>query len=231
MAPPHAAPGPGAPAAPDPGARTPAVLDERARTDGGGTVDRPAATDGERPTVLVVEDEEHLAELYEEWLRDEYDVEVAIGGEAAVEAMHDGVDVVTLDRRMPGTTGDEVLETIRAEGYDAAVVMVTAVEPDVDLVELPIDDYVTKPITGETFLDVVERMVQLGDLPSAVRRYHSLERRRDVLRTASSLTGVTTTEEYQQLTTRLESAAREAGPGLAWLEEDYYGSEESGTHD
>ena len=87
-------------------------------------------TDDELPLVLVVEDEPDLADLYATWLKIDYSVRTAYGGEEAVEQLDDEIDVVLLDRRMPGLSGDEVLTKIRERGIDCYVSMVTAVEPD-----------------------------------------------------------------------------------------------------
>lgn len=176
---------------------------------------------GAGATILVVEDQEELTALYETWLSEEHEVIVALDGESGLAAMSDDVDVVILDRRLPGISGDEVLHTIKDE-YDASVVMVTAVDADTDIVDFPLDDYVTKPVTKPVLRSVVERMLRLRGALPPVRRYHSLERRRDVLRTARQRYGVTDTDAYDRLTTRLEAAARDAGPGLAWLKEEYY---------
>lgn len=189
--------------------------------DGTDSTGETAATSN-RPTILVVEDEEDLAALYEIWLSERYDVVVAHDGESGLEAMSDDVDVVLLDRRLPGMHGDEVLHVIRETGHRTPVVMVTAVDPDTDIVDLPFDDYVTKPLTKAVLLTIVERMRRLDRAGPAVRRYHSLERRRDVLRTASETRGITNTEAFERLTAHLESAAKDAGAGLAWLKNEYY---------
>lgn len=187
-----------------------------------GTTPADGETAASRPTVLAIEDEAEMAEVYGIWLDDRYDVVVAHDGESGIEAMTEDVDVVLLDRRLPSTSGDEVLREIRSRGYRTPVVMVTAIDPDTDIVDLPFDDYVTKPLTKDAMLDVVDRMLRLARAEPAVRRYHSLERRRDVLRTASERRGVTDPEAFERLTTRLEAAARDAGAGLAWLRREYY---------
>ena len=66
----------------------------------------------DEPTVLVVDDDRQLADLYAAWLRGEYDVRTAYGGEEAIEAMSGAVDVALVDRLMPRIPGDEVLKRI-----------------------------------------------------------------------------------------------------------------------
>ncbi len=186
----------------------------------------PAANGADRAgSLLVVEDDEPLADLYAKWLEPDHDVAVAHDGRAGLDAMSDDVDVVLLDRRMPVMSGDEFLQALTETSYDASVAMVTAVDPGVDVLDLPFDDYVTKPVTRGVMLDVVDRLLRLRGATGAVRRYHSLERRRDILRDVKARTGETDMEAFDVLTRRLEAAARDAGAGLAWLREEYYGVE------
>lgn len=183
------------------------------------TAEAPAQ---DRPTVLVVEDEESMVGLYRDWLADDHEVLIAGDGEEGLEALSEDVDVVVLDRRMPGMDGDTFLHAMKDEGYRAGVVMVTAVDPEPDIVDLPFDDYMTKPVSEADVLNLVDRMLHLQNAGSAVRRYHSLERRRDVLRGVKSRTGDVDMEKFDLLTRRLEAAARDAGAGLAMLDEEFY---------
>lgn len=88
---------------------------------------RTDGTDGET-TVLIVEDDEAMAGLFADWLAPHHETRVAHDGEAGLDGMTDAVDAVLLNRRMPGMTGDEFLHAVKAEGYSAGVVMVTAVD-------------------------------------------------------------------------------------------------------
>lgn len=67
----------------------------------------------EPATVLVVDDEPDVADAYAAQLDDQYIVSTAYGGDEALERIDVSVDIVLLDRRMPSTSGDEVLERIR----------------------------------------------------------------------------------------------------------------------
>ena len=158
------------------------------------------------PHILVVEDETELAELFAEWLSEEYDVEVATDGETALELVDDDTDVVLLDRLMPGLSGDEVLETIRERGLDPRVAMVTAVEPDFDVLDMGFDDYVVKPlfradiqrlVAGLLERDAYDR--QLSELFSTASKLAALESHKEPDELADS-------EEYRRLEAELERA-------------------------
>lgn len=111
-----------------------------------------------RPTILVVDDERDLADLYAMWAGEEYRTMTAYGGEDALEKIDESVDVVLLDRRMPDLTGDEVLERIRETDHEVRVVMITAVDPGLDIIEMEFDKYLTKPISRPKLQRVIENM-------------------------------------------------------------------------
>jgi CheY-like chemotaxis protein len=66
-------------------------------------------------TVLIVDDESEVADVYALRLREEYETRTAYGGEEALDTIDSDMDVVLLDRRMPDLSGDEVLERIRSD--------------------------------------------------------------------------------------------------------------------
>ncbi|MFB6127013.1 MAG: HalX domain-containing protein [Halolamina sp.] len=158
----------------------------------------------ESPLVLVVEDESDLADLYAAWLDDDYRVRTAYGGHEALEEMSDAVDVVLLDRRMPGLSGDEVLETIRERSIDARVAMVTAVEPDFDIVAMGFDDYLVKPVSRESLLETVDGLLLREDYDEGVRELFSLTSKRALLEAEKSEAELDNSEEYADLTARIE---------------------------
>ncbi|MDZ7701678.1 MAG: response regulator [Halobacteriales archaeon] len=172
------------------------------------------------PQVLVVEDEPDLADLYSEWLSDAYDVRVAYEGKAALEELSDAVDVVLLDRRIPDLPGDEVLEQIRARGFDCRVAMVTAVTPDEDIVEMGFDDYLVKPVSREDLHEVVERLLRRSTHTKDVREFFSLASKKAVLDAESSATERESSEAYQSLEAELREMSESIDATLEDLEHD-----------
>ncbi|ELZ26095.1 DNA binding protein [Halogeometricum pallidum JCM 14848] len=136
-----------------------------------------------KPVVLVVDDDEDLADTCEYWLRDDYDVRVAYGGEDALNQIDETVDVVLLDRRMPNLSGDDVLEALRDRGLDCHVAMMTAVEPDTDIVDMPFDDYLVKPVTKTDVREAVDELVVRSDFDEEVREFFALESTQEALKT------------------------------------------------
>ncbi|GAA5114133.1 response regulator transcription factor [Haloechinothrix salitolerans] len=114
--------------------------------------------------VLVVEDEEALAEAVARGLRREgMAVDVALNGDDGHEkAMITRYDVIVLDRDLPGMPGDELCREIVASGQLSRVLMLTAsgtVEDRVTGLSLGADDYLAKPFA---FPELVARVRALG---------------------------------------------------------------------
>jgi CheY-like chemotaxis protein len=115
------------------------------------------------PSVLMVDDEKRVADAYALRLEDVADVTVAYGGEEALEAVDDGrpPDVVLLDRHMPGLSGDEVLDRLRERELRTRVIMVTAIDPDLGVLDMPFDDYLSKPVEREDLYAAVDQQCQV----------------------------------------------------------------------
>jgi DNA-binding response OmpR family regulator len=141
--------------------------------------------DGARkPQALVVEDEQHLAQLVADYLaRDQISAEVAADGERALEmARASQPDVVVLDLMLPGIDGIEVCRRLRTFS-DAYVIMLTARAEETDkLIGLAVgaDDYMTKPFSPRELTARIRAMLRrprspqpaVGDGPA--RRFGEL---------------------------------------------------------
>jgi DNA-binding response OmpR family regulator len=178
------------------------------------------------PEVLVVDDEARLADLFAAWLQDEWGVATAYDGEAALEKMADSVEIVLLDRRMPGLSGDEVLERIRDRGYDSRVVMVTAVDPDFDIIEMGFDDYLVKPVSKDELVEMVEDVVERSDYESDIQEYYALVSKKALLESEKGDRELADNEEYQDLrerVTELEQRVDETVSGMS-SHDDFVGA-------
>lgn len=165
--------------------------------------------DGGQPVVLVVEDDRELLELNARRLQGEYEVLTAADGEAALETMTDAVDIVVLDRRMPGLSGDELLAAIRRKGYDCHVTMLTGVDPDYDIIDMGFDDYIIKPVTPSDLRDVIERLLILDEYDETYQRLSEKRVKQSVLAAEKSRTELRHNEEFARLQEEITELERE----------------------
>ncbi len=175
------------------------------------------------PLVLVVEDEPDLADLYAAWLGDEYRVLTAYGGQEALDALDSAdeeVNAILLDRRMPGLSGDEVLAAVRERGIDCRVAMVTAVEPDFDILKMGFDDYLVKPVSSDTLRETVEGLLQRSEYDDEMQELFSLTSKKAMLEAEKSATELDDNAEYQRLTDRIRELRSKADESLSAVAED-----------
>lgn len=140
-----------------------------------------------RPRVLIADDEPALLDLYETWLAD-LDVEIvrARSGAEALAQCDGSFDVAILDRHMPRLSGDDVLAELSERAPSPRVAFVSAATPDVRIVDLDIDAYLTKPVTREEYVDLVQSLLDRETVPEAVDRYLSNLSKRAALLEAES---------------------------------------------
>jgi DNA-binding response OmpR family regulator len=120
--------------------------------------------------VLVVEDEEFLADAIARGLRREgMAVDVALSGTDAIDkALVNRYDAIVLDRDLPGVHGDDVCTRLLAAGRGVRILMLTAataVDDRVNGLSLGADDYLGKPFA---FTELVARLRALARRPSTV---------------------------------------------------------------
>lgn len=166
-------------------------------------------------TVLLVEDEEALLDIYSRWLTWQFDVKTASSGSQALDILDETVDVVLLDRLMPEMTGDEVLSEIRNRSNDCRVVMVTAVEPDFDIIGMGFDEYLTKPIERETLTETVMELAQRENVADMSRRLYALTRKQSLLQSSKSESELAASDEYASLTDEIEMLRSQLDESLA----------------
>jgi DNA-binding response OmpR family regulator len=156
----------------------------------------------------------------------EYTVEAAYDGESALESMSESVEIVLLDRRMPGLSGDEVLERIRGGGYDCRVVMVTAVDPDFDIIEMGFDDYLVKPVSKDELLGVVESVTSRSEYESDIQEYYALVSKKSLLEAEKSERELEDTDEYLELTERVVELRGKVDDAVAGMQnhDDFVGA-------
>jgi two-component system, OmpR family, response regulator len=130
--------------------------------------------------ILVIEDDPTVGQYVKRGL-EEHRCAVDLttdGEEGERRASSEAYDLIVLDMRLPGKSGIEVLQSLRAKGFQRPVLVLTAqdaVDAKVATLRAGADDYVTKPFAFEELLARVEALarrpralaspvLQVGDL-------------------------------------------------------------------
>jgi len=129
----------------------------------------------ERASLLIVDDERGPAESLRMVFKSDYDVFTASGGEEALALVRERpIDVVTLDMRMPGMSGTEVMEHIKRFDPDIEIIVITgyaSLDSAIRGVRHRVFDYITKPWDVPHISDLVGRAVERRRSTLRARNY------------------------------------------------------------
>ena len=113
--------------------------------------------------IVVAEDEGPIRELLVHHLvREGFTCSEAADGPTALRAARSSADLMILDIGLPVMDGYDVVRTLRREGRDLPILMLTARADEIDRIvglEIGADDYVTKPFSPR---EVVARVRAIG---------------------------------------------------------------------
>ena len=164
--------------------------------------------------VLVVEDNANLAFAITAALQSEgFDVAVAATGPEGVARARDrDADLIILDLMLPGFDGYRVIRTLRDDGIETPILVLTARGEEADKVRglrLGADDYVTKPFGLLELLARVDALLRRAARPAAAReRFGAVATRdellREVWRYDASVTSRTVDTHVLELRRKLE---------------------------
>lgn len=171
-------------------------------------------TEGGDPTVLIVDDDPQVRSLFGMFLEGDYNTKLAESGQAALNMMGPDINVVLLDRRMPDVAGDEVLRHFRDRGFTQPVAMVTAIEPEFDIVDMGFDDYVVKPVDGEELREVVGTMLVREEYDDVIREYFSLVSKVTLLEQKMAPPELEESDKYAKLSRELDEIKDQARSAL-----------------
>jgi two-component system, OmpR family, response regulator len=126
--------------------------------------------------ILLVEDEEHLAEALSQGLTAEgFTVDAVPDGNAGLErARSTNYDVILLDILLPGVNGFKVCATLRGEGNWTPIIMLTAKQGELDEAEAldtGADDFISKPFSFVVLVAHIRALLRRGrkERPAVLR--------------------------------------------------------------
>jgi two-component system response regulator AdeR len=159
------------------------------------------------PTVLVVDDDPSMVSLYEALLSDRARVRSAHGVAGAGDHLDGAIDAALLDRQLGDGVGDEL--AVAAPSL-CATALVTGVRPGPELVDVPVEDYLRKPVDGDAVLDLLEVLLARRSLDPPARACAAMLSKRAVLERQYDRSSLLEHPQYRRLRVRL-ARRREQG--------------------
>jgi len=156
-----------------------------------------------QPCVLLADRDRRLSELYRHWFSPEYDVRTARNAAELRRQLDDAVDVVIVDRRLPGAPLAEIPTIARAGDDDRRVVLLTGERPAHEIADTPCDAVVRKPTSETSLREAIETQLERQGEPPADRQRHALASRRSVLEETYAPRVLADSEHYDAICSRL----------------------------
>lgn len=132
-------------------------------------------------TALIVEDEEHIADLLDTNLRiDGYDTVICSLGEKAVETVNSQhVDIVLLDVMLPDSSGIDICRSIKHIRQDIPILMLSALGQSSDRIKglkSGADDYLPKPFELEELTLRMNNLIDRFEIDKSIKNETKLGR-------------------------------------------------------
>lgn len=126
------------------------------------------------PSVLVVEDDPMALSVLSDYSSDPFDVRSVSCGEDAIKEYSEDTGLVILDRKLEEIAGDTVARQIKEQDSQALILVVSGVDPEDDILDLPVDDYLKKPVNRTKLRNRISGVLDRSDLGVTDRTYLEL---------------------------------------------------------
>ena len=121
----------------------------------------------EKPKILLIDDDEIHLEIANEMLKDEYEISIAQSGKKALDILVKGFvpDLILLDVMMPGMSGWETLNRIKAISYlhDSPIAFVTSLNgtgEEENARKMGASDFISKPLDRDILVKKIEALIK-----------------------------------------------------------------------
>jgi putative two-component system response regulator len=127
------------------------------------------------PNILIVDDEIGPRESLRMILKPYYNIFTAESGYAAIQMVQQvGLDVVTLDLKMPGISGIDTLKEIRGIDQDVMVIIITGygtLQSAIEAMRYGVFDYIPKPFNVPEIMSIIDKAIQRRKLNQKIKGF------------------------------------------------------------
>lgn len=157
------------------------------------------------PTVLIVEPESSFTEVYRHWLDDQYLIQTARMEREALDILNPDIDLVLLDPSPSTNDTWSLLRELNARELEFRVIVVTAIEPDFDIIPLKLDDYLLKPVSKDELRSAVEQVLELDTYDVRRADRYALLSKKVALEAVKSTEELTANDAFRELEAELQA--------------------------
>lgn len=176
---------------------------------------------GDGLTILVTDDDEGCRELYSLWVASDHEVWTASDGEEALDRLDDSVDLVILDRDMPGPSGTQVASRNESMPFDPYVVMISSRRPDFELSDHSIHGFARKPLIETDLQSVLQEFVSRRRYRAALDDFFALTSKVASIEADRSPNDLTDDDRYERLRWLVDEKRVEVDQALHSSDEDW----------
>lgn len=108
-----------------------------------------------RETVLIAERKTKLASLFQRWLDHKYKVRIISSKRQLIDEIDYSTDYLLVDRYFAEEI-NSLLDDIKLKYSNMPIILLTGVEPELDQLELEVDDYIVKPADQSKIMTKIE---------------------------------------------------------------------------
>lgn len=155
-----------------------------------------------RPSVVLADGDPRITEMFRSWLGDRYDVERVHDGEAVQEQLRDSPDVLLLEWSLPGPDVTSLIESAQA---DCRTVLLVGKRPSLDLLDVPCDDVLRKPVVRNAALETIETQLESTGQSEQERTRTALRAKCSLLESVHSRESLERTLEFFEASTRIKA--------------------------
>jgi len=105
--------------------------------------------------------------------------------------------------------GDDVIKRIDEWELEFQVILVSAIDPDTDIIDLPFDSYLTKSVSKDELLDAIEQAFLKRRYEELVAEYNAAAETYDVLRETHTQTELEDNEAFAELEAHMDELKAE----------------------
>jgi DNA-binding response OmpR family regulator len=100
--------------------------------------------------------------------------------------------------------------------------MVTAVEPDFDVITMGFDDYLTKPVEREELLETIRRLLSRSQFDDIEQELYALSSKQAALRASKPKEELEESEEFGEMQARIEELRDDLNATMPEMNDDEF---------